>query len=652
MKLSNSLFERIADFLKEYPPFLYMETRDLETIARKVRIKFHEKDEIVFEEGNRRRPLFYVVNKGSVRVTSQRRGKRELSDLRGIGDLLGTGHLLDPDGDYVNTAVTEEDTILYAVPWIEFADLLPLYPDVIRYLKANISLRSDFRIPSMADQVEMFPAEDEVDSLIGRIEQTTKLSEYSRNRFIACAPGETMQEVAFKMLYHKAEAIVVTSREGHPLGIVTKTDMAKVVQSGRAPKEARAKEFMSSPVITVEKNPRLGRCLRIMMKTGFQHLCLTEDGTPHSPACGVISERDLMLYYGNNPMVIIRQIGEINSFEELSHMRHRADMLTLHDLRSADSIGWFAEVVHDLNRNFVKKVIRLAMDTLRQEGSYMPPSSFCLVFAGLGGRKELFTRNAMDRGLIYRPDHPDHAQACANFYSKLAVHINEGLLKCGWTAHQLGYTENNPQWCQPLSEWKQYVSRWIETENLQELYRNLLWFDMLPGDGLEHLLDDLTLWRKARMDRNAGFIRRLARATLDHSPDSTVYESFNRPGEEGKPERFNMDAYVYVPLVDLGRLLAFAHGIHDVTSTYERFVRLTQIDKEHESIYQEAAEGFRISLLIIARTGLKEQTNGKWIDPSTLNSLEIQLVKSTFRTVLNLQNLIEERYLAPSEDAQ
>ena len=651
MKLSNSLFERIAEFLKEHPPFLYMETGDLETIARYVRIKFHEKDEIVFEEGSPRKKFFYVVNKGSVRVTNNRKAKRKLSDLRKEGDLLGTGHLLDPSGDYVNTATTEEDTILYAVPWIEFADLLPQYPDVIRYLRANISLRSDFNIPSMAHRVEMFPAEDEIDSMTGRIEQTTKLSEYAKERFVYCAPTETMQEVAFKMLHNKSEAIVVVNKKRHPLGIVTKTDMAKAVQSGRAPKEATAEEFMSSPVITIESDPRLGRCLRIMMKTGFQHLCLTKDGTNLSPACGVISERDLMLYYGNNPMVIIRQIGEINNFEELSHMRHRADMLTLHDLRTAESIGWFSEVVHDLNRNFVKKVIRLALDNLRKEGIYMPPSSFCLFFAGMGGRKELFTRNAMDRGLIFRPDTAEDEEACIGFYNKLAIHINEGLLKCGWTENKMGYTERNPKWCQPLSVWKKYFNEWIASEDTEALYQNMLWFDMLHADGLEHLLDDLYLARRLRIDRNETFIRRLARATLDHSPDASVYESFNQTGEDGKIQRFDLDTYVYTPLVDLGRMLAFAHGIQYLTSTHERFLKLAEVDTANKSLYQEAAEGFRISLLVIARTGLKEQTNGKMIDPSTLNSLEIQLVKATFQTVLSLQDQVDEMYLTPGGKA-
>lgn len=647
MKLSNSLFERIAEFLKEHPPFLYMETRDLETIARHVRIKFHEKDEIVFEEGTKRKKFFFVVNKGSVRVTNNRKAKRKLSDLRKEGDLLGSGHLLEPDGDYVNSAKTEEDTILYAVPWVEFADLLPQYPDVIRYLKANISLRSDFNIPSMAHRVEMFPAEDEVDSLIGRIEQTTKLSDYAKERFVSCAPTETMQEIAFKMLHNKTEAIVVVNEKKHPLGIVTKTDMAKTVQSGRAPSEATAEEFMSSPVITIESDPRLGRCLRIMIKTGFQHLCLTEDGSTESPACGVISERDLMLYYGNNPMVIIRQIGEINNFEELSHLRHRADMLTLHDLRSAESIGWFAEVVHDLNRNFVKKVIRLALDTLRKDGIYMPPSSFCLFFSGMGGRKELFTRNAMDRGLIYRPDSPADEEACKSFYAKLSVHISEGLLKCGWTDNKMGFTEKNPRWCQPLNVWKAYFNDWIATEDTEELYKNLLWFDMLQADGLEHLLDDLYLSRRLRIDQNKTFISRLAKATLDHSPNASDYESFNQTDENGNIQRFDLDKCVYTPLVDLGRMIAYAHGVQYLTSTYERFLKLAEVHAESKTLYQDAAEGFRISLLVIARTGLKEQTNGKWIDPSTLNSLEIQLLKATFQTVLSLQDEVEEKYLTP-----
>ena len=645
MNLANSLFERIADFLEEHPPFQYVNKSDLMDLAKASRIEFHEADEILFSEGQKRKKHFYIVNKGSVRVTNEEKSARELTDIRQVGDILGTGHLMDPEGNYVNTAISAEDTILYTIPWALFAELLPLYPDVVRYMKANISLRSNIHISSLADGVELFPSNNLSDTLVGRIEETTQLSEYAKTRFVHCRPGDTMQEAAFKMISTKSEAIVVIDPDNRPLGIVTKTDMAKTVQSGRAPREAFVKEFMSSPVITVESNPRLGKCLRIMMKSGFQHLCLTEDGTADTEAVGVISERDLMLYYGNNPMVIIRQIGEVNNFEELSHMRHRADMLILHELRSASSLGWFSEVVHDLNRAFIKKVIRLALDALRFKGIYMPPSSFCLFFAGMGGRKELFTRSAMDRGLIYQADDPNDEESCRSFYRKLSTRIHEGLLKCGWTKNLMGFTEKSPTWCQPLSVWKKYFSDWITGESDEELSLNLHWFDMLPADGLEDLINELAADIKTKVDGNRDFIKRFARVTIEKTPPPEVFELFQSREEGQKPPLFDLQDNVIAPMVHLARMLAYAHGILDKTSTYDRFIGLASTDPENKNLYEEAGEGFRIALLIVARTGLRDQNRGNLIDPTELNSLEIQLVKSTFRTVLNLQNLIDSRYL-------
>lgn len=646
MSLANSLFERIADFLSEYPPFQYITKADLTGLAKATRIKFHESGEIIYEEGQSRKKFFFVVNKGSVRVRAENGGKRELTDLRQSGDILGTGHLMSADGSYVNTAITQEDTILYAIPWQPFADLLSDYPDVVRYLKANIGLRTNIRIPSIPNVIELYPSENVYsNSLVGRIDETTKLSEYAKDRFVNCSVGETMQEVAFKMLSTKSEAIVVIDHDHFPVGIVTKTDMAKMVQSGRNPSEAFASDFMSSPVITIEGNPRLGSCLKIMMKSGFQHICLTKDGTPGSAASGVISERDLMLYYGNNPMVIIRQIAEINSFEELSHMRHRADMLVLHELRNADGIEWFSEVMHDLNRAFVKKVIRLALDSLRAEGTYMPESSFCLFFAGMGGRKELFTRNAMDRGLVYVADEKKDESYCAQFYPKLSIRIHEGLLKCGWTKNIEGHTEINPKWCQPLSVWKQYFIDWIGSSDGDELFANVHWFDMLPADGFEDLVHQICFERNTRIDRNKEFVERFAEVTLQNMPTPEVFESFNKRDGGQKSEPFDLRSNVLAPLVHMARMLAVGCGIQDKNSTYERFKAIAKLDVENRSLLEEAGEAFRVALLVVAKTGLRDQNPGNLIDPGELDSLELQLVKSTFRTILNLENLIETKYL-------
>ena len=50
---------------------------------------------------------------------------------------------------------------------------------------------------------------------------------------------------------------------------------------------------------------------------------------------------------------------------------------------------------------------------------------------------------------------------------------------------------------------------------------------------------------------------------------------------------------------------------------------------------------FKIALFCSAKTGLREQSPGNLIEPATLTGIEQQSIKSTFRSIFELQNLAE-----------
>ncbi|MCC5021818.1 MAG: hypothetical protein J6386_03005 [Candidatus Synoicihabitans palmerolidicus] len=45
---TSSISLRVADFIKKYPFFDYLEEADLLALARSGRVKFHESDELIF----------------------------------------------------------------------------------------------------------------------------------------------------------------------------------------------------------------------------------------------------------------------------------------------------------------------------------------------------------------------------------------------------------------------------------------------------------------------------------------------------------------------------------------------------------------------------------------------------------------------------
>ena len=50
--MKNTISQRVADFLKNYPPFSFLNLREINTLSEEVSIIYKEKDSIVFKEND------------------------------------------------------------------------------------------------------------------------------------------------------------------------------------------------------------------------------------------------------------------------------------------------------------------------------------------------------------------------------------------------------------------------------------------------------------------------------------------------------------------------------------------------------------------------------------------------------------------------
>ena len=84
---------------------------------------------------------------------------------------------------------------------------------------------------------------------------------------------------------------VVITKEGKPIGIVTDRDIAiKVMMKDRKASEVRAKEIMSSPLITTEPDTLLEKACELLAENGIRRLPVT-DG---DKLVGIISIRNIL----------------------------------------------------------------------------------------------------------------------------------------------------------------------------------------------------------------------------------------------------------------------------------------------------------------------------------------------------------------------
>ena len=101
----------------------------------------------------------------------------------------------------------------------------------------------------------------------------------------------TVNEAARLMDQHELGCIIVTGKEGKPLGIITERDLVKRVLAKNAKaSKLSAKEVMTSPLITVDPDATLSNVAERMSDLKIRRLGVIYKGN----LVGIISSRDVL----------------------------------------------------------------------------------------------------------------------------------------------------------------------------------------------------------------------------------------------------------------------------------------------------------------------------------------------------------------------
>ena len=98
------------------------------------------------------------------------------------------------------------------------------------------------------------------------------------NQIHTVAPDTSVFEALERMARHDIGALVVV-QEGDVVGMFSERDYArKVILQGRASRETRVRDIMTSEVLTVEPSRTTGDCMQLMTDRRVRHLPVLEDG--------------------------------------------------------------------------------------------------------------------------------------------------------------------------------------------------------------------------------------------------------------------------------------------------------------------------------------------------------------------------------------
>ena len=629
--VSQSLKQRITDFLIKYPPYSYISEQELLKLASLSKIRVLNAKEFVFHEGENPPEEFYVIYQGSIHLLLEDTG--EVIEVLEEGDTFGIAALL-ANRLYIFSAQAYEDTILYVLPFTLFKEYINKYPRVLRYFssgfapgmqqykKRNISFQEQY-LPNLAQH-------DEVLEL-----KITK-------NVITCSPDIMIKDLAKIMKEKNIGSMIIADEQRHPIGIITDSDLRKKVATGDFPVTAQAKDIMSSPVFTLKPNISASEAIIHMMSKNIRHLVLTEDGTPNTPIFGIVSEHDVLVLHGNNPAVLVKEIQSTDDSRRLSLIRARADKLLKDYIDQEISIQFVANTISEINDALIKKAIEISIKKLEEEGIKKPDISFTWLSLGSEGRKEQLLKTDQDNAILYE-DPPENLQEeVRDYFLKLGNSVNKILVESGFSECPADIMAKNPKWCQPLHKWKEYFKTWMEIPDEKNVMQTTIFFDFRVVYGNTGLAEELRSY--IYQLKNPLFISLLAKSAISNPPPLNFFRNLivEKSGEH--KDEFDLKARCLMPLIDAARVLCLEKEMLNIHSTIERYQKLMELEPENRPVYQSAIESFSVYLKFRTEHGLKYGDNGRYLKLNELTKLEKQLLRNTFSAIDDVQKIIKLRY--------
>jgi CBS domain-containing protein len=595
---TSAIAYRVADFLKQHPPFESITDAELRELATRGRVRFFEANEYILWQGEPHKSYVFVIQQGTVSLWDEHAGASALRDVRGAGDLLGIESFTGARS-CLYSATSSSDVVIYALRTDDFERIVLARPDARRFIEAYDSVSS----PTTVDATMREPHQIELRELLSNAHVET------------CTPLASVQDVA-QLIAAGREAVGVLDDDNALRGIVTSETIVEWVARGHQGHETVGR-VLGNPPPRVNESTSVADAALTLAEHHVEALAVSAD-----PSSGslqqMVTRRLIGRVFGDDPVSIVRDMRVATTPAALQAILARSRALTLRHLSDSTSVEWLERFASLTDATVVRRLI--ALDGHDDDAA-------CWCFCGTAGRGESFTAHAPELLVIANDD------ASVPALREQHARIREALVACGLTLRN--ETPFDPAFhVASLAEWQARYRDWFREPVRTEMYRARPLLDLRPVHG------NSPLWSAVEACAIEGadptFLLVLANDCLTSLPPLTFFQDavLDTSGEQATV--FKLEESALRPLVDVGRVFGLATKRVVGTSTVERLTHAAEQHPGHERIFEEAAETFRILLRQQARAGIMHGTTGSELPATALSRHDRHVLKSGFRSILAL----------------
>ena len=615
----DAALAEIYSFVQVIPPFDDLPENIVEDIVSEICICYVRRDESLPPKGINDARL-YLLRKGALTYLAP---DKELLAKYGEGDLC-TVFCLPQHEDEKISVHTDEDTLLYSIPYQKLVEIVKDHPDAIEFFSHSSAERLNKKMSSINE-----------DALVSSSLSNTSVADFYHSPVATISVRASIQEAAIEMTELGYSCLVVVDKDEQHIGIVTDKDIRRrCVAAGLSPAEP-VSEIMTHEMTTLDIKSSAYDALITMTSKHIHHLPITQ----HGVLAGIVTVTDLMNHEGHNAINFTSIIHKANTIKELAEISRLIPTLQIRMSQIGSTADHVAKSISAITMAFTIRLIEMAENLLGPA-----PVPYAWLAAGSQARQEQLAHSDQDNALIISDEmKPEHSL----WFHDFATFVSDGLAACGFIYCPGDVMATNSKWRQTQSVWARYFDLWINTPDPKALMHCSIFFDLETVHGDASLLEKVRKQMLAKTQKSTLFIAHLSRNALNLRPPLGFFRDFVLIQNGKHKATLDLKHNGIAPIVDLARIYALSEGISAV-NTIERLKKAAGTPSLSKSAAANLVDAFEfLSMLRMEHQARKLKQKKKpdnYLSPKEISRLEREHLKDAFKVIKTMQDSRQSTY--------
>ncbi|MDK2792099.1 MAG: hypothetical protein PWQ25_962 [Deferribacteres bacterium] len=355
---------------------------------------------------------------------------------------------------------------------------------------------------------------------------------------------------------------------------------------------------------------------------------------------GIISNKDILKTLYNSASIFTANVEIAESLDELKSAYNRLYKIAAELIENSRLTSDVLPIISSIHIAIQKQVHKITADEFfRKTGVNICDIDHALIIMGSGARKEMMLEPDQDNGFIF-DDRLSFSEK--SILLEFGKKFTDNLEYVGYKKCPGNIMVTNPDMSKTLSEWKRSIAEIVNDPSLKGGFlRSSIIFDMETFCGKDNLVWELKEFIFDIISEKPVFLIQFLENDTNFKSPLSIFGKFLVEKEGKYKDMINLKPYALSIIVDVTRSYTLAKKL----SSLNTIERLNHLERKHilsEETVGKVKKAYEIIVDIILRNQIKQAKSGeevsKYINPSELSNYNQTRLKNAIGTTSKYLN--------------